>query len=79
MEPEENWIMATEEDFFLDEIDRYSGIPQPLKGIFRAAHGDLFTLTFWHDLTKRVKEGEVFDVTPYDRRRRFEERKGMLI
>ena len=79
MEPEENWIMATEEDFFMDEIDHYSGIPQPLKGIFRAAHGDLFTLTFWNDLTKRVKNGEVFDVTPYDRRRRFEERKGMLI
>jgi isocitrate dehydrogenase kinase/phosphatase len=79
MEPEENWIMATEEDFFMDELDRYSGIPQPLRGIFRAAHGDLFNLAFWDDLTQRVKKGEVFDVMPYDRRRRFEERKGILI
>jgi isocitrate dehydrogenase kinase/phosphatase len=77
-EPEENWIMATEEDFFMDELERFSGIPQPLKGIFRAAHGEIFTLTFWNDLTERVKRGEVFDVTPYDRKRRFEERRGML-
>ncbi len=78
-EPEEEWIVATEDDFFMDELDRYSGIPQPLKGIFRAAHGELFSVKFWNDLTERVKRGEVFDVTPYDRRKRFEERKGMLM
>ncbi len=78
-EPEENWIMATQEDFFMDELDRYSGIPQALKGIFKSAHGDLFSLAFWNDLTERVKRGEVFDVTPYDRRKRFEERKRMMM
>jgi isocitrate dehydrogenase kinase/phosphatase len=78
-EPEEDWIMATEEDFFMDELERFSGIPQPLKGLFRAAHGDLFSLTFWNDLTGRVKRGEVFDVTPYDRKKRFDERRRMLM
>jgi len=33
LEPEENWIMASSVDFFLDEMDRYSGLPNPLKGI----------------------------------------------
>ena len=70
-EPEENWIIATEEDFFMDEIDRYSGIPRPLKGIFRSVHGDLYTLGFWDALTNRVNRGEIFDVIPYDRAKRF--------
>jgi isocitrate dehydrogenase kinase/phosphatase len=69
--PEENWIVATEEDFFMDEIDRYSGIPLPLRGVFRSAHGDLYTLKFWNALTARLRTGEVFDVIPYDRAKRF--------
>lgn len=73
-EPEENWIIATEEDFFMDEMDRFSGVPYPLKGIFTSAHGDLYTLQFWNTLTERVKKGEIFDVIPYDRNKRFRER-----
>ncbi|HXX65229.1 MAG TPA: isocitrate dehydrogenase kinase/phosphatase-domain containing protein, partial [Bacteroidota bacterium] len=70
-EPEENWIVATDEDFFIDEIDRYSGIPRPLKGVFKATHGDLYTLHFWAVLTERLSRGEVLDVVPYDRSKRF--------
>jgi isocitrate dehydrogenase kinase/phosphatase len=70
-EPEENWIVATDEDFFVDEIDRYSGIPSPLKGVFAAAHGDIFSLQFWDTLTRKLREGAQFEVIPYDRARRF--------
>ncbi|MEW6509893.1 MAG: bifunctional isocitrate dehydrogenase kinase/phosphatase [Bacteroidota bacterium] len=70
-EPEENWIIASDEDFFMDEIDRYSGIPRPLKAVFASTHGDLYTLEFWNALMERVRSGEVFDVIPYDRSRRF--------
>jgi isocitrate dehydrogenase kinase/phosphatase len=70
-EPEENWIVATQEDFFMDEIDRYSGIPNPLKAVFKAVHGDLYTLKFWNELTERLNRGDVFDVIPYDRKKRF--------
>lgn len=55
MEPAENWIIATQEDFFMDERDRYSGIPHSLKGAFKAVHGDLYTLKFWQQLTARLK------------------------
>jgi isocitrate dehydrogenase kinase/phosphatase len=71
---EEDWIVATEEDFFMDEIDRYSGIPRPLKGVFKSVHGDLYTLRFWERLTDELRRGEVFDVIPYDRARRFRDR-----
>jgi isocitrate dehydrogenase kinase/phosphatase len=74
-EPEENWIIATEEDFFLDEIDRFSGIPAPLKGIFKSVHGDLYTLEFWNNLTGKLNRGEVFDVIAYDRAKRFHNRR----
>ncbi len=69
--PEEDWISASGEEFFVDEIDRYSGIPSPLKGIFKTVHGDLFTLKFWSSLTDRLARGEIFDVIPYDRTKSF--------
>lgn len=70
-EPEENWIVATEDDFFMDEIDRYSGVPYPLKGIFKSVHGDLYTLKFWESLKENLSKGEIFDVIPYDRAKQF--------
>ena len=70
-EPEEEWICVTGEDFFMDEIERYSGIPRPLRGVFKSIHGDLYTLKFWNRLMEQVKSGEVFDVIPYDRGKRF--------
>jgi isocitrate dehydrogenase kinase/phosphatase len=69
--PEEEWICVTGEDFFMDEIERYSGIPLPLRGVFKSVHGDLYTLQFWSRLMEQVKAGEIFDAIPYDRARRF--------
>jgi isocitrate dehydrogenase kinase/phosphatase len=71
---EEDWIVASGEDFFMDEIARYSGIPVPLKGVFNSVHGDLYTLRFWTELTEELSRGEVFDVVPYERGRRFSDR-----
>lgn len=71
MAPAENWILATDDDFFMDEMDRFSGIPRPLKGFFKSVHGDLYTLQFWHQLTDRIRSGHVFEVVPYDRAKRF--------
>jgi isocitrate dehydrogenase kinase/phosphatase len=70
-EPEEDWIFATDEDFFMDEIDRYSGIPKPLKGVFKSVHGDLYSQKFWDILIDKLNKGEIFDVIPYDRSKRF--------
>lgn len=77
-EPEENWILATEDDFFMDEIERYSGIPHPLRGVFKSVHGDLYTLTFWKNLTENLRKGVIFDVIPYDRVKRFREHERIL-
>lgn len=71
MNPEEEWIVAEPTDFFLDEIDSFVGIPHALRGIFNAEHKDLFTIRFWHNIKKRVSEGEIIDIVPYDRNKRF--------
>ena len=68
---EEEWIVAQSTDFFLDEINTYVGIPSPLRGIFNAEHKDLFTLEFWENMKDRVSAGEIIDIIPYDRAKRF--------
>jgi isocitrate dehydrogenase kinase/phosphatase len=71
MDPEEDWIVAEPTDFFLDEIDTFVGIPSALRGVFKSVHGDLFTLDFWQSIKKRVGAGEIIDIIPYDRDKRF--------
>ncbi|MBF8295418.1 MAG: aceK [Bacteroidetes bacterium] len=71
MNPEEEWIIAEPTDFFVDEIDTFVGIPNPLRGIFNSVHKDLFTIEFWQNIKKKVSEGEIIDIIPYDRTKRF--------
>ncbi len=71
MESEQEWIVAMQDDYFMDEIERFSGMPDRLRGIFRSVHSDLYTADFWRDMQRRVRAGEVVDITPYDRSRRF--------
>ena len=69
--PDEERLVAGPHDFFVDEMRRYSGIPRRLLGIFEEEHGDLFQPGFWTSMQERVAHGEVVDIAPYDRRRRF--------
>lgn len=69
--PEEERIVATANDFFIDEMRSYSGIPQRLKGVFELVHSDLFTVEFWHSVKGQVSAGELVDITPYDRAMKF--------
>jgi len=69
--PEEDRIVATPRDFFVDEMRNYSGIPQRLKGVFEQTHADLFTVEFWQAVKAQVSSGDLVDITPYDRTRKF--------
>ena len=77
-EPEEDWIVASDEDFFLDEMDRFSGIPRPLKGMFNSVHGDLYTLEFWNILMENLRNDMFYDVVPYDRKKLFHTRHRLI-
>ncbi len=78
MSAEEDWVVAGGDDFFIDELERYSGIPYPLRGVFKSIHGDLYTLAFWKDMQARVRHGEIVDIIPYDRSRRFHQHTRVL-
>ena len=69
--PEEERIVATPLDFFVDEMQSYSGIPQRLKGVFEEVHADLFTVEFWRAVKAQVAAGELVDITPYDTAKKF--------
>jgi isocitrate dehydrogenase kinase/phosphatase len=67
MEAEEDRIVAGAYDFFIDEMRSYTGVPQPLKGVFEAVHGDLFDIDYWRGVQQQVAAGELADITPYRR------------
>ncbi len=74
--PEEEWIVATASDFFMEEMRSYSGVPERLKGVFELVHGDLFTVEFWRHVKEDVSSGELVDITPYDRSKKFLQQHG---
>lgn len=65
------WLAAGPCDFFLDELGTFLGIPDSLRGTFCGAHRDLFTLDYWRSVRSRVAAGEIIDIIPYDRSKRF--------
>ena len=69
--PEDERIVATSRDFFVDEMRSYSGIPQRLKGAFELVHSELFTVEFWRTVKERVSAGDLVDITPYDTAKKF--------
>lgn len=69
--PEEEWIVAGPTDFFMDEIHTFLGVPNELMDEFNSVHKDLFSIEFWNNMKNRVLKGEVFDLIPYDRDKRF--------
>lgn len=71
LEPEEDRVVARPGDFFVDEISRYAGFPTRLHGIFDSTHADLFTVAFWRSIKARVERGDMVDIAPYDRKKRF--------
>ncbi len=72
MSPGEEWIIAEKNDYFLDEIENYIGLPEALKGLFGSVHKDLYTFDFWDKIKKSLISEEIIDIIPYNRTKRFE-------
>jgi len=69
--PGEEWIIADKNDYFMDEIEKFIGLPEKLKGLFGSVHKDLYTLDFWDRIKEKVMSGEIIDIIPYERTKRF--------
>ncbi len=63
-------------DVFPEEFPRFLiGNPE-IRAIFHRLHGNLYNVKFWRETQERLRRGEIMDVFPYRRRRRFKKMYG---
>jgi isocitrate dehydrogenase kinase/phosphatase len=68
---DEPWFGVGQLDVFPEEFPRFMSLPQPLRGVFEDRHRDLYDLSFWLEMQRRVRSGEIVDIFPYDASRRL--------
>jgi isocitrate dehydrogenase kinase/phosphatase len=67
----EPWFGVAQGDVFPEEFERFLGLPDELRDVFVAHHGDLFTARFWRSMQERHRAGEILDAFPYAAGRRL--------
>jgi isocitrate dehydrogenase kinase/phosphatase len=68
---DEPWFGVGQLDVFPEEFPRFISLPQPLRGVLEDRHRDLYDLSFWLEMQRRVRSGEIVDIFPYDVSRRL--------
>lgn len=59
------WYFVDEHDVFPEEFKFFLGLPDDLRQVFIAVHGDLFEVEFWRETQQRIQSGELIHITPY--------------
>lgn len=67
----EPWYFVGDHDIFPEEFRTFIHLPGPLKEVFEKAHGDLFTMEFWAAIQKRIVQGDIIHIFPYEQKKRF--------
>src|SRR4029079_10350651 len=52
---DEPWFGVGQLDVFPEEFPRFMSLPQPLRGVFEDRHRDLYDLSFWLEMQRRVR------------------------
>jgi len=65
------WYSAGPRDVFPEEFKRFLFGRKRIKQMFTAMHGELFDPVYWQSLQNAIIQGEVTDVFPYRRKKRF--------
>jgi isocitrate dehydrogenase kinase/phosphatase len=71
MEPESDWIVAMPGDYFLDEMERYSGLPPALRAAFQISPRRLVHSRLLERHATPYQGRGIVDITPYDRTKSF--------
>ncbi len=66
------WFAVGPNDVFPEEFRQFLIGDERIRERFFELHADLFDPIFWIDMQTRIKAGEVVDVFPYRRRKRFQ-------
>jgi isocitrate dehydrogenase kinase/phosphatase len=67
----EAWYTVGRNDVFPEEFRRFLFGRPRIKQIFTELHGELFDPAYWRGLQAAIREGQVMDVFPYRRKKRF--------
>lgn len=67
----EPWYTVAKNDVFPEEFRRFLFGRPEIKQRFALMHGELFDPHYWRQLQSAITEGQVSDVFPYRRKRRF--------
>jgi isocitrate dehydrogenase kinase/phosphatase len=70
----EAWYSVGPRDVFPQEFRRFLFGRPGIKQTFTELHGELFDPAYWQGLQHAIREGEVMDVFPYRRKKRFARR-----
>lgn len=68
---EEAWFGAAPYDVFPEEFPRFVGLPADLREIFETHHRDLYDAASWLAMQRRIADGEIVDIFPYEASRRL--------
>jgi isocitrate dehydrogenase kinase/phosphatase len=68
----EPWFSIGPNDVFPAEFATFLGVQGEIRHAFVAHHGDLFDHAWWKSVQKRVSDGELIEIFPYERRSRVQ-------
>lgn len=60
------WFATGPDDVFPEEFSRFLGVEGTLRDAFLVLHTDLFDPRWWQVVQRRVLQGELIDIFPYD-------------
>ncbi|HEY5718147.1 MAG TPA: bifunctional isocitrate dehydrogenase kinase/phosphatase [Motiliproteus sp.] len=67
----EPWYSVAPNDVFPEEFAAYLASRQDVRRLFFARHKEIFDAAYWQSLQQAIIGGEVVDVFPYRRKKRF--------
>jgi len=67
----EVWYTVGPNDVFPEEFRRFLFGKPGIKRLFTGMHGELFDPDYWRGLQAAIRDGQVMDVFPYRRKKRF--------
>ncbi|MFB9884898.1 bifunctional isocitrate dehydrogenase kinase/phosphatase [Balneatrix alpica] len=67
----EPWYSVGPMDVFPEEFPRFLFVDSRVRQLFTKMHGELFDAGYWQSIQQAIKQGQVVDVFPYRKRKRF--------
>lgn len=68
------WFAVGEKDVFPQEFRHFLVGREDMQEVFCHLHSDLFEVSFWQAMQERQTQGELIDIFPYGRHKRFRDR-----